>query len=298
MTRKRKIDKPFDFGYKIMYNEYPRELHNNLNVPGIFRRKANEKVYFKDGSIGEMDSSYIIDPDLKIIFEQMVANGEHQSTPVGEDKIRMIGRYGIQQIHDENLPQFSYVSSHLSREKHVQSYKRSPTDIIEPYFLDLSEKDNKKRLNNVKKIIKQQENISSEDALNLGIIVLFAPRDKAQIITQEVLMLYCEISDKLSQKMESTLYSVLFAMIDAYFDEENEYQEAIYMLNENTSQESIEKFESVEIFKNKVSELEKANASANGKINDLEKANASANGIISGLEAEIKHLKAQLNKSK
>ena len=140
------------------------------------------------------------------------------------------------------------------------------------------------KLNNVKKIIKQQENISSEDALNLGIIVLFAPRDKAQIITQEVLMLYCEISDKLSQKMESTLYSVLFTMIDAYFDEENEYQEAIYMLNENTSQESIEKFESVEIFKNKVSELEKANASANG--------------IISGLEAEIKHLKAQLNKSK
>ncbi len=147
MTRKRKIDKPFDFGYKIMYNEYPRELHNNLNVSGIFRRKANEKVYFKDGSIGEMDSSYIIDPDLKIIFEQIVANGEHQSTPVGEDKIRMIGRYGIQQIHDENLPQFSYVSSHLSREKHVQSYKRSPTDIIEPYFLDLSENDNKKRLN-------------------------------------------------------------------------------------------------------------------------------------------------------
>ena len=70
------------------------------------------------------------------------------------------------------------------------------------------------------------------------------------------------------------------------------------MLKDNTSQESVEKFESVEIFKNKVSELEKANASANGKINDLEKANASANGIIRGLEAEIKHLKAQLNKSK
>ena len=69
MSRKRKIDKPFDFGYNVMYNEYPKELHKVLNVPGIFRRKANEKVYFKDGSIGEMDSSYIIDPDSKTIFE-------------------------------------------------------------------------------------------------------------------------------------------------------------------------------------------------------------------------------------
>lgn len=51
-----------------------------------------------------MDSSYIIDPDSKTIFEPMVANGEHQSTPVGKDKLKMISRYGIQQIHDENLP--------------------------------------------------------------------------------------------------------------------------------------------------------------------------------------------------
>ena len=53
MIRKRKIDKPFDLGYAVMYNEYPMELHNILNVPGIFRRKANRKVYFKDGSVGE-----------------------------------------------------------------------------------------------------------------------------------------------------------------------------------------------------------------------------------------------------
>ena len=60
------------------------------------------------------------------------------------------------------------------------------------------------------------------------------------------------------------------------------------MLKDNTSQESVEKFESVEIFKNKVSELEKVNASANGKISDLERANAD-------LEAEIKYLKSQVN---
>ena len=298
MIRKRKIDKPFDLGYAVMYNEYPKELHNLLNVPGIFRRKANRKVYFKDGSVGEMDSSYIIDSDFKIIFEPMVANGEHQSTPVGKDKIQMIGYYGIQQIHDENLPQFSYVASHISKEKHEQIYKRSPTDIIEPYFLDLGEEDNKKRLNNVRKIINQQENISNEDALNLGVIALFAPRNEAQKITEEVVMLYVSIVDNLSRKMESTLYSVLYAMVDAYFDDINEYWRVMTMLKENTSQESVEKFESVSIFKNKVSELEQENSIANGKIADLEKANDSANGKIANLEAEIKDLKSQLADSK
>ena len=87
-----------------------------------------------------MDSSYIIDSDFKIIFEPMVANGEHQSTPVGKDKIQMIGYYGIQQIHDENLPQFSYVASHISKEKHEQIYKRSPTDILNPISLTLEKK--------------------------------------------------------------------------------------------------------------------------------------------------------------
>lgn len=295
MARKRKIDKPFNFGYDVMYNEYPKELHVDLNVPGIFRRKANRKVYFKDGSIGEMDSSYIVDPDFKRIFEPMVANGEHQSTPVGKDKIRMISYYGIQQIHDESLPQFSYIASHIDKEKHVQSYERSPTDIIEPYFLDLGEEDNRKRLNNVKEIIKQQEDISNEDALNFGIIALFAPRNNAQNITEEVVILYGEIADRLSQKMESALYSVLYAMVDAYFDDKNEYWRVINMLKEKTSQESVERFESLDIAQNKISELEKANASANGKISDLEDAYASANDKINDLEDEIRHLKSQLN---
>ena len=298
MIRKRKIDKPFDFGFNVMYNEYPKELHNNLNVPGIFRRKANRKVYLKDGGIGEMDSSYIIDPDFKTIFEPMVANGEHQSTPVGKEKIKMISYYGIQQIHDENLPQFSYVASHISKEKHEQIFKRSPTEIIEPYFLDLGEEDNRERLNNVRKIINQQGNISSEDALNLGIIALFAPRANAQKITKEVVGLYIAIVENLPQKMESTLFCVLYAMVDAFFSDEKEYWRVLNMLKENTSQESVDKFESVAIFENKVSELEQANSAANGKIADLKKANDSANGRIADLEAEIASLKSQLDDAK
>ena len=217
MTRKRKIDKPFNFAYLVMYNEYPKILHNNLNVPGVYKRKANTKVYFEDGRIGEMDTSYIVDPDFKEIFHRTVVNGEHQSTPVDNEKIEMMMYYAIQQTHDELLPQMSFIASHIPKEKHVQSYKHSPTNIILPIFIDLGEENIQKRLNNVKNIISLQEAISDEVALDLGIIAVFAPRYKAQIVTREVVELYCAISHQLSRKMESTLYSVIYAMIDAYF---------------------------------------------------------------------------------
>ena len=148
-----------------------------------FKKKANTKVNLKNGTTGEMDTSYIIDPDNKTIHEQMIANGEHQSTRVGKDKIKMMGKYAIQQIQDEKILPFSYVASHINKEKHEQIHEISHTILIKPHFLDLGEKDNKKRLNRVKKIIKQQQNINTEQALNLGIIALFAPRNKAKEIT-------------------------------------------------------------------------------------------------------------------
>ena len=243
-----------------MYNEYPKELHNNLNAPGIYRRKVNVKVYLKDGSVGEMDSSYIVDPDFEIIFEPMVANGEHQSTPVDEEKIEMISYYGIQQIHDENLPQISYIASHIPKKHHKQFFERSPSDIVRPYFLDLGEEDNQKRLYRVKNIIKEQESISDEIALNLGIIVLFAPRHNAQEVTAEVVELYCLIAHQLSRKMELTLFSVICAMIDAYFDDENQYDEMVDIMKKNTSDETVERFVTFDIYEEKIADLEKVNS--------------------------------------
>ena len=136
---------------------------------------------------------------------------------------------------------------------------------------------------------------------DLGIIAVFAPRYKSQILTGEVVELYCAISHQLSRKMESTLYSVIYAMIDAYFDDENEYEEMINMINENTTVETIEKFESLDIFKNKVLELEKIKATLEKKKANLEKYNANLEKekanlekYKANLEKENANLKAQI----
>ena len=98
-------------------------------------------------------------------------------------------------------------------------------------------------------------------------------------------------------------------MTDAYFDDEHEFEEVIKMLKEKTTSETIEKFETLTTFKNKVLELEKTNNTLEKTNNTLEKTNNtlknrnttlereknSATTRISELEAEIADLKKQLS---
>ena len=145
---------------------------------------------------------------------------------------------------------------------------------------------------------------------------MFAPRHRACIITEQVVRLYVDVSNQLSKKMEYTLYSVLRVMVDAYFDDENEYERLIAMLNENTSVEVAERFVSLEIMHNDLevakSDLEEAYSDLEEAQSDLEVANSNlevansnlkeaqsdlegAESRIRELEAEVEDLKKQLN---
>ncbi len=88
--------------------------------------------------------------------------------------------------------------------------------------------------------------------------------------------------------MEYTLYSVLTVLIDAFFDDENEYGRLIEMMNESTSQESQMRFASHE---STIESLAYAKVDlAIAKV-DL----AIANDKIEELEAEVKRLNDKLN---
>ena len=255
MARKRKLNNPYDFAFGVMYNEYPKEFHEELNILGIFKRKSNVKVRLKDGRRLEMDASYVVDPDLKVLFEPAVVDLEHQSTPVDMPKIKIIGDYNIQQIADERLPPLNVIASHLNEEKSIREFERTPTSTTKLMFLNLGRQDNKKRLNTVSNIIKNhEEHLTIGNALNLGIIVLFAPRDSACEITRQIVELYNKIKNK-PKKLEYTLYSVICTMIDAYFDDDEEFKELIDMINNETGEDVVGRFETEIISQNKLIEL-------------------------------------------
>ena len=256
---------PFNDATELMLTDCGKDFYSAANLPGIFVRETSNRQVYKDGEIkGEMDFSCIVDPDNKMIHERMVVNIEHQSTPVDEKKLEQMGRYAIQQIHDENLPQLTVVISHIETEKHLQGYYITPSHHIEPSYIEFSEEDIEKRLNRVKTIINNNEPLTNEDALNLGIIAVLAPRHKALEIIEEVVELYIQISQQLPRRMELVLYEAISQMIDAYSQEEEEYQRLKNMLDVNTSEETKEESKFIK-------SLEEKNKFYHDKVITLEK---------------------------
>ena len=323
MIRKRKFSKPFDLCHSILFNEFPSEYTSTVGVPGIFVKKCNRRVHLKDGTCGEMDSAYIADPDYKLLFERVAVGFEHQSVPVGEEKLNKFGDYDVQLVVDEHLATLLVVASHLNKEKSKNKLIRSPSDITKLYFLDLGEDNISQRLSTVSKIIYNNQYLSPEMALNLGVIGLYAPREHACEIMENVVNLYLQIVENLDLHMEYTLYSVITVLIDAFFDDEDEYRRLTKMMDKNTSQESKMRFESHESTIESLTYAKEDLAYVNDKLahandelahanDELAHANdelahvnddlvhakeelAKANGRIADLEGEVKRLTEKLN---
>lgn len=295
MSRKRKFSKPFDLCHSILFNEFPSEYTSTIGVPGNFVKKSNRRVHLKDGTGGEMDSAYVADPDYKILFERVAVGLEHQAAPVGDEKLIKFGDYDVQLVVDEHLPTLLVVASHLNAEKSKNKLIRSPSDITQLYFLDLGEDNISQRLSIVNKIIYNNQYLSQEMALNLGVIALYAPRDCACETMESVVNLYLKIVVNLDLQMEYTLYSVITILIDAFFDDEEEFRRLTKMMDENTSQESKVRFASHE---STIESLTYAKEDLAHVVKDLAHAEedlAKANGKIAYLEAEVKRLTDELN---
>ena len=288
-----------------MFNAFPNEYTKLIGVPGHFVKKVKRVVHLKDGTGGEMDSAYIADPDYEILFERAAVCLEHQSKSIGHEKIVKIGDYDIQLVVNEHLPTLIVVASHIAPENQKNKLIRTPSDITKLYFVDLTEENILERLNNVKSIINNNEYLSREDALNLGIIMNYAPRKNAIEITKEVTNIYINIVDDLDFETQSILYDVIIILIDAYIDDENEYERLIKMINNKTSKEIIENFnpfigleESLEYANTRISNLENKNSileSENSKIPELEAEKSALETENSSLKLEIEKLKNTLN---
>ena len=309
MIRARKFSKPFDLCHSIMFDEFPAEYTKTIGVPGNYVKKINRRVHLKDGTGGEMDSAYIAEPDYKILFEKVAVGLEHQSVPVDEDKLNKFVDYDIQLVVDEHLPTLLVVASHLDENKSRSELIRSPSDITKIFFLNLGEDNISQRLSTVNRIIYNNQYLSREIALNLGVIALYAPRKRTSEIMETVLNLYIKIVDDLDLKMEYALYSVFHVLIDAFFDDENEYRRLTKMIDEKTSQESQVRFASQERTIQSLTYAEENLAHtkedlANAKEDlthtkeDLANAKedlADANDKILRLEAEVKRLTEKLD---
>ena len=245
MKHERIVHNAFNYGFTTLYNDFTNPFLKSLGAPGKFVRKDNTSVRTIDGRSGEIDSAYVADPDFEKIFVETLVLLGHQRHPVNEDQSEKIALdYFIQGISDERLPAMVCIASHQDIEKHVQKYGINEDNvIINFYFLDLGEEDNTKRLNKIRSKLDTSDMISIDDGMNIGITLLFAPEKYAKERTRELLDYFLNRKIE-SNKLKNALYRVFYVMIDAYFDDEEEFQEMITMLKKDMSDEDKARLES------------------------------------------------------
>ena len=239
MKRQRTIYHPFNYSFTLMFDELTEDFLEAINAPGKFIRKANTHVKLPGGKTGEMDAPYIADPDGESIFETTAVIFEHQRDIVDPDKIFMMSNYVLQVIADLRIPCIVLIGSHIEASKHMQEIKRTSSLIIRLQFLDLGERNNWERLNTIRNKIRFNKKLPAKDALNLGIVILFAPEECAKERTREAMHYFQELEFE-TTKLEFVLYSVFYCMIDAYFDDVDEYEEMMEMLDGKVGQKTKE----------------------------------------------------------
>ena len=137
--------------------------------------------------------------------------------------------------------------------------------------------------------------ISIDDGMNIGITLLFAPEKYAKEITRELLDYFLNRKIE-SDKLKNTLYRVFYAMIDAYFDDEKEFQEMITMLKKDMTNKEETDLESDIIRQNRLDEALDRNdkfAEENAKLNDR---NAKFAEEISKLNDKTVQLSEEISK--
>ena len=280
----REIHNPFNFGFELIYDSLAADFHVNLGIPGIFFKKCSKSIII-DGRILEADACYMVLPDYITLHEKAIAIVEHQSKEVNNVKIVAISDYEIGKIQKTGLPPLTVVACHLDKSKSVQKYARTPSYITQPLFLDLDEENNTERLSTLRDNINSDNELSISEALNIGTVVLFAPRERGLEITEEVIGLY----DKLSidnEILDFTLYGVLYAMIDAYSIYEHDFRRLKNMLDETTETDIINKFDAFQKVHYELEIAKKEQQVATDRIHMLESDNATQASKISSLESE------------
>ena len=235
------IHHPNDVSFKYFEATRPKILYNYFKLPGIFVRNYPTTIIRRDGSEREMDWLVLAKPDNKEIFEKMLVNIEHQSSPVDMEKIRAIADYKDYTKTTYGLPVLSVIIMTVDSKSSIKEYYQTKTDILKPIYIEITLDEICERLKNLEdKIINKHAKLSDDESLDLAFLPVFAPKNKGKIITEKVIRLLNE--DKtIKKELKGDILYVQELMVRKYFKNDNEGKELMKMIKNNFKESSLNK---------------------------------------------------------
>ena len=239
MARKRKVKNPYNTTHTVIYDNFPEEYTNQLGMPGLFHQAITRKVETKKVEL-ETDGTYVALPDNKELKEKTIKIMEHSTKPMSKPKKRKMGDY----------VKYTYINANgvAADVTFLSRYKLRPEDryiyierniLIKVDEVDVSPEKIRKKLNSVKNKLKIENKLTPETGVNLGIAILYPPINQEVEILKEAIDLYVNAEND-NVKLRKTLYTAFYCMIDAYIDDEDEFERLVKMISKNELTEIME----------------------------------------------------------
>jgi hypothetical protein len=217
-----------DKAFRFTGDQWASDFHLNLELPGIFKKLLQNDTLIDPKTGIRMDLLELAELECGI---EILINIEHQSTILDTFKIRIIDDYKNYSKCKHNLPLLSVIVSPFPKEEHENEYRATESDVLQPVFITIDDKEIRKRLNILKDNCKNKE-IENYIILDIAIISIFVLNNKYEILKELCLILKHAVG--IEGKIRMDMVKVLEEMIKYKLrDNKEQVMELLEMLEED-----------------------------------------------------------------
>ena len=222
------VPQAMDKSFRYIGDQWTGDFHLNLELPGIFKELLQNDVLVDSRTGMRMDLLELVELEGGI---EILINIEHQSTKLDSIKIRIIDEYKNYSKCKHKLPVLTVIVSPFKREDQEMEYHSTESDIFQPVFITIDDKEIEKRLNILKDNYKNRE-IENHIVLNIAIIAIFVLNNKYEILKELCLIL--KQSKGINGELKNDMIKVLEEMIKFKLqDNKNQVMELLGMLGKD-----------------------------------------------------------------
>ena len=176
-----RIDKPMDYLHKRLFLYNGPLMHEFFKFPGKYVGPCPNSNLNGDGSISEVDISYLV---IDGENQKLIINVEDETSNVNEETLKKSNKYKINHQYAYKYPVYSVITTSLPSNRCLKELKTSPTDIFRPKIISYLDFNGEKILNRLKTKIKNNNFLTKLQLLSLILVIRTFPKNNSEILEE------------------------------------------------------------------------------------------------------------------
>ncbi len=230
---------PYDFLFRRTAKQYPKINHEELNLPGVYQKIEDSKIFVPDDGVLEMDYLESVLPDGEKIFRQSAINAEQETGHITNVKKEIIFEYWLNSIINLKKIVYPYVITNHDYKKDFIDYciEGIPMRINLVIFNDEKIEE---VLNTLKKKDYSKEEFTGRDHVRFNHCLIFAKKPYACEVVVQLAELFTTIGN-VNSDIHRELFISLCRMIKYHLKDNVKKRELIIMMLESMPYEEFKK---------------------------------------------------------